>query len=177
VDGEWQYSLDSSNGVNGSWTNCVADSGSNPDSFAPYEFRWQTLPASGTDNQVWLRARLLDDLGFYSSYTTHLFAVNNTALDPTIAQTVTASDLNASLYLPPNALAGATVVTLTPSTSIPAHPTAGINSLNVGYYHYRPPDLIFHHPALNHFRPHFYWILIKISIAHHYHHRQIWIFG
>jgi len=43
----WQYSIDSTNGVNGSWNDCVADSGSNPDSFSTYTFRWQTLPASG----------------------------------------------------------------------------------------------------------------------------------
>ncbi|HNW93230.1 MAG TPA: FlgD immunoglobulin-like domain containing protein [bacterium] len=135
---QWQYSLDSNEGDSGSWTNCVADSGSNPDSFAPYAFRWQTLPASGKDNMVWLRARLLDNLGFYSEWTQRVIAVNNQAVDPAVQNTVTSTDRNGSLYLPPNALGSATVVTVTRMSAVSDPPAATVTAIGIGYELY--PD-------------------------------------
>lgn len=135
---DWQYSVDSTDGDNGAWTAAVADSGSNPDSTAPYSFRWQTLPASGKDGMVWLRARLLDNLGFYSSWAKRVIAVNNQAVDPTIQNTVTSTDQNASLYLPPNALSSATVVTLSRMSAVSDPPEATITAVGVGFEIY--PD-------------------------------------
>ncbi len=130
---EWQYSLDSTDGDNGAYIACVADSGSNPDTTTPYTFRWQTLPASGKDSMVWLRARLLDGAGFYSTWTKRVIAVNNQALDPAVQNTVTSTDRNGSLYLPPNALNAATVVTVTRMSAVSDPAPANITAIGVGY--------------------------------------------
>lgn len=70
---EFQFSLDSTDGTNGVWTDCDV-----PDDSPPYNITWHTEPITGTDASVWLRARARDLGGLYSAYSNREIKVDNT---------------------------------------------------------------------------------------------------
>jgi hypothetical protein len=70
---EAQYSIDSTNGVNGTWNNWTNSSATLP----PYDISWPTGALVGTDEMVWIRARSKDNGGFYSPWNTIKIKIDN----------------------------------------------------------------------------------------------------
>ena len=69
-----QYSLNSTDGINGIWKNC-----SNPVTTDPYDFHWATAGSVGvgTDDMVWLRIRSKDNSGLFSAWDTRKIKIDN----------------------------------------------------------------------------------------------------
>ncbi|UCH88387.1 MAG: hypothetical protein JSV49_08995 [Thermoplasmata archaeon] len=77
---QFQYSANSTDGTNGNWTNCT----DSPDTTFPYQVNWNTVNASnGTDSEVWVRVRSVDDYGHKSPWRNVSVKVDNEAPETT----------------------------------------------------------------------------------------------
>jgi hypothetical protein len=70
---EVQFSLDSTNGVDGEWNNCQ----NSPKTEEPFKILWQTKSLVTTHNSVWLRVRAKDNSGLYSNWLARRIKVDN----------------------------------------------------------------------------------------------------
>lgn len=77
---QFEYSLDSTDGENGSWSQCYY-----PLTAAPYDCEWASFPDDGLDDVVWLRVRATDDSGDTSGYMTRRIKIDNSAAGITFA--------------------------------------------------------------------------------------------
>jgi hypothetical protein len=68
-----QYSLDSSDGINGNWTFCM----NSPVSSWPYDITWESQEVVGTSHEVWVRVRAMDNGNLYSPWTPRRIKVDN----------------------------------------------------------------------------------------------------
>ena len=69
---EFEYSLDSTDGVDGTWQDCGP-----ADTAPPYSLTWSSQPTDGTDQDVWLRARAIDDGWSYSAWAVRRIRIDN----------------------------------------------------------------------------------------------------
>ncbi|MEW5768176.1 MAG: Ig-like domain-containing protein [bacterium] len=67
---EFDYSLDHS-----SWSPCSAS----PDTSQPFSINWGSIPSTGVDATVWIRARAKDNAGAYSAYDEQQIQIDNQA--------------------------------------------------------------------------------------------------
>jgi hypothetical protein len=68
----FEYSLNSTDGTNGTWAQCWYPIGA-----PPYDFSWPSIPADAVDDEVWLRAYAVDSNGAESAYETRRIRVDN----------------------------------------------------------------------------------------------------
>jgi len=72
---DFQYSVDTIDGVNGTWSTCLGS----PDFYAPFYLNWDTSSLIGTDPSVWVRARARDSNATYSVPISSMIKVDNDA--------------------------------------------------------------------------------------------------
>ncbi|MCK5802680.1 MAG: hypothetical protein KAI66_07605, partial [Lentisphaeria bacterium] len=71
---QFEYSLDSTDGANGSWAQCYY-----PLTHSPYDCQWQSFPLEDVDAEVWLRVTATDVLGESSPTLTRRVKIDNSA--------------------------------------------------------------------------------------------------
>ncbi len=68
----FEYSLDSTDGTNGTWSECWF-----PITAPPYECEWQSFPLEAVDDAVWLRVTATDVWGDSSAPLTRMIKIDN----------------------------------------------------------------------------------------------------
>jgi hypothetical protein len=69
---EFEYSLDSTDGTDGTWQDCGP-----ADTSPPFALVWASQPADGVNQEVWVRARAIDTDWGYSEWVTRRIKVDN----------------------------------------------------------------------------------------------------
>jgi hypothetical protein len=77
---QFEYSLDSTNGIDGTWSQCYY-----PLTELPFDFQWESRPLDEVNDSVWLRVYAIDPSGAESERLTRMIKIDNSTTGLTFA--------------------------------------------------------------------------------------------